>query len=358
MVTPAHHIPLYLQITPTKAERQNQRERHDSSEHNDMNDTIELHNVTKRYGDTVAVDHLSFTVQPGIVTGFLGPNGAGKTTTMRMMLGLDAPSSGAVTVNGQTYRKIPAPMHEVGALLDAKAAHGGHTAHQHLRWLAAAGGIPQTRVAEVLDLVGLSDVAGKRVGGFSLGMYQRLGIAAALLGDPRILLFDEPVNGLDPEGIRWIRSLLQRLAAEGRTIFLSSHLMSEMEETAEHIIVIGRGRLIADASIAELTQHSASSHVRVVSPQASALAALLERAGATVTNGDGALTITGMDAAQIGSLAAEHRIELQELSTQRASLEDAFMELTRGSLDYQAGVPNPGAIRETAHALVGTGKRS
>lgn len=323
-----------------------------------MNDTIELHDVTKRYGDTLAVDHLSFTVRPGIVTGFLGPNGAGKTTTMRMMLGLDAPSSGVVTVNGQTYRRIPAPMHEVGALLDAKAAHGGHTAHQHLRWLAAAGGIPQVRAAEVLDLVGLSEVAGKRVGGFSLGMYQRLGIAAALLGDPRILLFDEPVNGLDPEGIRWIRSLLQRLAAEGRTIFLSSHLMSEMEETADHVIVIGRGRLIADANVAELTRRSASSHVRVVSPQATALAALLERAGATVTNGDGALTITGMEARQIGSLAAEHRIELQELSTQRASLEAAFMELTRGSLDYQAGVPNPGATNETAHALVGTGNCS
>jgi ABC-2 type transport system ATP-binding protein len=301
--------------------------------------TIELTDVTKRYGDTVAVDHLSFTVRPGIVTGFLGPNGAGKTTTMRMILGLDAPNSGEVTVNGQSYRAIPAPMHEVGALLDAKAAFGGHTARQHLRWLAAAGGIPQARIGEVLDLVGLSEVAGKRVGGFSLGMYQRLGIAAALLGDPRILLFDEPVNGLDPEGIRWIRSFLQRLAAEGRTIFLSSHLMSEMQETADHIIVIGRGRLIADASIAAFTQGSASSHVRVVSPQAAALAVLLERAGASVTNGDGALVVTGMEAARIGSLAAEHGIELQELSTQRASLEAAFMELTEGSLDFQAATP-------------------
>jgi ABC-2 type transport system ATP-binding protein len=320
--------------------------------------TIELNDVTKRYGDTVAVDHLSFTVQPGIVTGFLGPNGAGKTTTMRMILGLDAPSGGTVTVNGQSYRRIPAPMHEVGALLDAKAAFGGHTAQQHLRWLAAAGGIPQRRIGEVLDLVGLAEVADRRVSGFSLGMYQRLGIAAALLGDPRILLFDEPVNGLDPEGIRWIRSFLQRLAAEGRTIFLSSHLMSEMEATADHIIVIGRGRLIADTSIAEFTRRSTSSHVRVVSPQATALAPLLERAGATVTNDDGALTITGMEAARIGSLAAEHRIELQELTTRRASLEAAFMELTEGNQQYQAGTPDGAASTETAHTLVGTGTGS
>ena len=216
---------------------------------------IEVNDVTRRYGDTIAVDHLSFAVKPGIVTGFLGPNGAGKTTTMRMILGLDSPTSGSVTVNGRPYREISAPMHQVGALLDAKAANGGHTAHQHLRWIARAGGISERRIGEVLELVGLSDVAGKRVGGFSLGMYQRLGIAAALLGDPQILIFDEPVNGLDPEGIRWIRSLLQRLASEGRTIFLSSHLMSEMEETADHIIVIGRGRLIADTSLAEFTQH-------------------------------------------------------------------------------------------------------
>jgi ABC-2 type transport system ATP-binding protein len=319
---------------------------------------IEVNDVTKRYGDTVAVDHLSFTVKPGIVTGFLGPNGAGKTTTMRMILGLDAPSSGAVTVNGRRYRTISAPMHEVGALLDAKAAFGGHTAYQHLRWLARAGGIPQRRVAEVLDLVGLSDVAGRRVGGFSLGMYQRLGIAAALLGDPPILLFDEPVNGLDPEGIRWIRSFLQRLAAEGRTIFLSSHLMSEMEATADHIIVIGRGRLIADASIAEFTQRSTGSHVRVISPQAAALAALLERAGATVSSGGDALIVTGLEAARIGRVAAEHSIELQELATKRASLEAAFMELTEGSLEYQGGAPDTGAIVETAHALVGTGAGS
>jgi len=319
---------------------------------------IEVKDVTKRYGDTVAVDHLSFTVKPGIVTGFLGPNGAGKTTTMRMILGLDAPSSGEVTVNGRAFRTIPAPMHEIGALLDAKAALGGHTAHQHLSWLAHASGIPQRRIGEVLDLVGLSEVAEKRVGGFSLGMYQRLGIAAALLGDPPILLFDEPVNGLDPEGIRWIRSLLQRFAAEGRTVFLSSHLMSEMEETADHIIVIGRGRLIADASIAEFTQRSTSSHVRVVSPQAVSLGTLLERAGATVISADGALIVTGMEAQRIGSLAAEHRIELQELSTRRASLEAAFMELTQGSVEYQAGTRDAPAIVETAHALVGMETRS
>jgi ABC-2 type transport system ATP-binding protein len=320
--------------------------------------TIEVKDVTKRYGATVAVDHLSFTVRPGIVTGFLGPNGAGKTTTMRMLLGLDAPSSGEVTVDGRSYRSLPAPMHAVGALLDAKAAFGGHTAAQHLRWLAQAGGVPRRRVAEVLELVGLSDVAGRRVGGFSLGMYQRLGIAAALLGDPRILLFDEPVNGLDPEGIRWIRSFLQRLAAEGRTVFLSSHLMSEMEETADHVIVIGRGRLIADTSIAEFTHRSTASHVRVVSPQAAALATLLERAGATAATGDGALTVTGMEAARIGGLAAEHGIELQELATRRASLEAAYMELTQGSLQYQGGASDAPALSETERELVGTGAAS
>ena len=312
---------------------------------------IEINDVTKRYGDTVAVDHLSFTVRPGIVTGFLGPNGAGKTTTMRMILGLDAPTSGSVTVNGRSYKTIPAPMHQVGALLDAKAALGGHTAHQHLRWLAHAGGIPRPRIDEVLDLVGLSNVAGKRVGGFSLGMCQRLGIAAALLADPRILLFDEPVNGLDPEGIRWIRTLLQRLAAKGRTIFLSSHLMSEMEETADHILVISHGRLIADTSIAEFTQRSASSHVRVVSPQADGLAPLLERAGAIVTKSDGALTVTGIEATRIGALALEHRFELHELTPRRATLETAFMELTQGSLEYQAEMPKVAAIAATAQPL-------
>lgn len=296
---------------------------------------IEVNNVTKRYGSTVAVDNLSFAVKPGIVTGFLGPNGAGKTTTMRMMLGLDAPSSGEVTVNGRPYRDMPAPMHQVGALLDAKAANGGHTAYQHLRWIARAGGIPVRRVDEVLDLVGLAEVSGKRVGGFSLGMYQRLGIAAALLGDPQTLLLDEPVNGLDPEGILWIREFLQSLAAEGRTILLSSHLMSEMEATADHVIVIGRGRLIADATISAFTQRSASSHVRVVSPQSASLAPLLQRAGATITADEGALIVTGIEAPAIGNLAAAHNFELHELSPRRASLEAAYMELTQASQQYQ-----------------------
>ncbi|MGD9933047.1 MAG: ABC transporter ATP-binding protein [Dehalococcoidia bacterium] len=304
---------------------------------------IEVKDVTKRYGDTLAVDHLSFTVKPGIVTGFLGPNGAGKTTTMRMILGLDSPSSGTVTVNGRAYRDIAAPMHQIGALLDAKAANGGHTARQHLGWIARAGGIPSRRVAEVLEIVGLAEVAERRVGGFSLGMYQRLGIAAALLGDPQTLIFDEPVNGLDPEGIRWIRSLLQGLASEGRTILLSSHLMSEMEATADHVIVIGRGQLIADTSIAAFTQRSASSHVRVVSPQSGDLVPLLQRAGATVNAEDGALIVTGIEAPAIGNVAAVHGLELHELSPRRASLEAAFMELTHGSQQYQGALSSSAA---------------
>ena len=319
---------------------------------------IEVRDVTRRYGETVAVDHLSFTVKPGIVTGFLGPNGAGKTTTMRMILGLDRPTSGTVMVNGRSYHDLPAPMQEVGALLDAKAIQGGRTARQHLRWMVKAGGLRSQRVDEVLDMVGLTDAANRSVGGFSLGMSQRLGLATALLGDPRILLFDEPVNGLDPEGIRWIRSLLQRLASEGRTIFLSSHLMSEMEETADHIIVIGRGRLIADASLAEFTQRSASSHVRVVSPQAAALAPLLRVAGATVASEADALTVTDMEASQIGFLAAEHHIEIHELSLRRASLEAAFMELTQDSVEYQqVEPPKVAATVETAEVLSGKGSR-
>jgi len=304
---------------------------------------IEVNDVTKQYGDTLAVDHLSFSVKAGIVTGFLGPNGAGKTTTMRMILGLDSPSSGKVTVNGRSYRDIAAPMHEIGALLDAKAANGGHTARQHLSWIARAGGISGSRVDEVLDLVGLSDVAGRRVGGFSLGMYQRLGIATALLGDPQTLILDEPVNGLDPEGIRWIRSFLQSLASEGRTILLSSHLMSEMEATADHVIVIGRGRLIADTSIAAFTQRSSSNHVRVVSPKSADLHALLERAGATVNAEDGALIVTGIGAPAIGNVAAANGLELHELSPRRASLEAAFMELTQGSQQYQGALSSNAA---------------
>jgi ABC-2 type transport system ATP-binding protein len=319
---------------------------------------IELRNLTKRYGDALAVNDLSFTIAPGRVTGFLGPNGAGKSTTMRMILGLDAPTSGEVTINGRAYGALVAPMHEIGALLDPKAIHGGRTAYNHLRWLARAGGFPTRRIDEVLELVGLTDVAGRKAGGFSLGMSQRLGIATALLGDPRILLFDEPVNGLDPEGILWIRSLLQRLASEGRTIFVSSHLMSEMEETADHIIVIGRGRLIADASIEEFTRGSSSSHVHVVSPRGAEFAPLLERAGAIVTHGDGALTVTGMEAHRIGRLAAQHRIEIHELSTRRASLEAAFMEMTQHSLDYQGGTSDAVSSAQTGQTLAGTAARS
>jgi ABC-2 type transport system ATP-binding protein len=299
---------------------------------------IEVRDLTKRFGDTVAVDRLTFSVQPGMVTGFLGPNGAGKTTTMRVILGLDHPTSGAATINGHSYRNSPAPMYEVGALLEAKAVHGGRSARKHLTWLAQAGGVPVSRVDEVLDMVGLTQVAGRKIGGFSLGMSQRLGIATAMLGDPDVLLFDEPVNGLDPEGIRWVRTMMRKLASEGRTVLVSSHLMSEMEETAEHVIVIGRGKLIADASMSDFMLQSASSHVRVISPQASDLVLLLERAGATVSQADdGVLLVTGIEAPAIGDLAADNGIRLHELSPRRASLETAFMELTSGSVDYRSG---------------------
>jgi ABC-2 type transport system ATP-binding protein len=299
---------------------------------------IEVQDLTKRFGDTVAVDRLTFSVQPGMVTGFLGPNGAGKTTTMRVILGLDHPTSGTATINGHAYRHAPAPMYEVGALLEAKAVHGGRSARKHLTWLAQAGGIPTSRVDEVLDMVGLTQVAGRKIGGFSLGMSQRLGIATAMLGDPDVLLFDEPVNGLDPEGIRWVRTMMRQLASEGRTVLVSSHLMTEMEETAEHVIVIGRGKLIADASMSDFMLQSASSHVRVISPQAGDLVHLLERAGATVSHGDdGVLLVTGIDAPAIGEIAGDHSIRLHELSPRRASLETAFMELTSGSVDYRSG---------------------
>ncbi|MCK9486002.1 MAG: ATP-binding cassette domain-containing protein [Dehalococcoidia bacterium] len=312
---------------------------------------IEVKDVTKWYGPTKAVDRLSFTVQPGIVTGFLGPNGAGKTTTMRMILGLDHPSSGSVTVHGRDYASLPAPLFEVGALLDAKAIQGGRSARQHLTWVAKAGGISEDRVEQVLEAVGLADVARRKVGGFSLGMSQRLGIATALLGDPPVMLFDEPVNGLDPEGIRWVRRLFRDLAQEGRTILVSSHLMSEMEETAEHVIVIGRGRLIADASIREFTQRNGASHVRVVSPQSEELAPLLRSAGGAVAADDGALVVTGMEAPQVGQIAAEHRIVLHELAPRRVSLEAAFMALTEDSTQFQAAALDSEAIAETARAL-------
>jgi len=305
---------------------------------------IEARGLRKRYGGTVAVDGLTFDIRPGVVTGFLGPNGAGKSTTLRMILGLDRPTDGTVTVAGHAYRDLAAPMHEVGALLDAKAVHGKRSARQHLRWLAQAGGLPGARVEEVLAEVGLTEVAGRRVGGFSLGMSQRLGIAAALLGDPRTLLFDEPVNGLDPEGIRWIRTLMRRLADEGRTVVVSSHLMNEMEETADHVIVIGRGRLIADTRMAEFRLRGAGGHVRVVSPDAARLAALVARAGGQVTPapapGDATtFTVVGVEAARIGDLAAEHGLRVHELTPRSASLEEAFMELTHDSVDYRpAGV--------------------
>lgn len=293
--------------------------------------------LTKRYENSTAVDQLTFDVKPGIVTGFLGPNGAGKSTSMRLILGLDKATEGTVTVNGHAYRDKRAPMQEIGALIDPSAVQGGRSAYHHLLWQAQAGGISKHRVDDVLEMVGLADVAGKKVGGFSLGMYQRLGIASALLGDPPVLLLDEPVNGLDPEGIQWIRSLMLRFASEGRTVFISSHLMSEMEQTADHVLVIGRGRLVADLPMAEFTRRSAHSHVRIVSSRAHDLIPCLEAKGAHVTNGTpNELTVTGMDASAIGAIAFEQGIPLDELSTQRASLETAFMELTHDSVEFRA----------------------
>jgi ABC-2 type transport system ATP-binding protein len=311
---------------------------------------ISANELTKHYGTTAAVDNLSFEVRPGIVTGFLGPNGAGKTTTMRLILGLDRPSAGSVTLNGETYREIRAPMQRVGALIDPSAVHGGRSAYSHLLWQAQAGGLHQRRVDEVLEMVGLADVAGKKVGGFSLGMRQRLGIASALLGDPPVLLFDEPVNGLDPEGIQWVRALMRRFAREGRTVLISSHLMSEMEQTADHVLVIGRGRLVADLSMDDFIKRSTQSHVRVVSPMAHNLIPHLEAKGAVVTNGTpNELTISGLEAAAIGAIAFEHSIPLNELSEQRASLETAYMELTSDSVEFRAGI---GSSTESADLIV------
>jgi ABC-2 type transport system ATP-binding protein len=298
---------------------------------------IEVRNLTKRYGSTVAVSDLSFRVASGRVTGFLGPNGAGKSTTMRMILGLDRPTSGQALVNGRPFVQAAAPLRTVGALIDAKAVHGGRTAYHHLLALAQSNRIPRGRVSAVLDMVGLTDVAGKRIKGFSLGMGQRLGIAAAMLGDPQVLMFDEPVNGLDPEGIRWIRTFTRSLAAEGRTVFLSSHLMSEMEDTADHVLVIGQGRLVADSPVADFIQASAQSYVRVCSPHATDLVPLLRRAGGTVdVEPDGALAVYRMDCAHIGDLAGDAGLRLHELSPRRASLEAAFMELTNDAVQYRA----------------------
>jgi ABC-2 type transport system ATP-binding protein len=296
---------------------------------------IEVTDVTKRYGEKVAVRDLTFSVRPGIVTGFLGPNGAGKSTTMRLILGLDAPNAGHALVNGMAYRDHAAPLHEVGALLEARSVHTGRSASNHLLALAQTHGIGRRRVDELIEMVGLREVASKRAGGFSLGMGQRLGIASALLGDPHTVMFDEPVNGLDPEGIQWVRNLLKQLAREGRTVFVSSHLMSEMALTAEHLIVIGRGRLIADTGVKEFVDGASKQSVRVRSPQMARLAELLAGPEVTVDALEPAVAeIRGADSEQIGTTAAEHGIVLYELTPQRASLEEAFMELTRDSLEF------------------------
>jgi len=298
---------------------------------------IEASHLTKRYRNTTAVDEVSFVVRPGRVTGFLGPNGAGKSTTMRMVLGLDTPSSGSVLVNGKPYAQLADPLRSVGALLDAKAIVGARSAANHLKWLADSNGIDRRRIGEVLDIVGLADVAGKKVSTFSLGMNQRLGIAAALLGDPETVMFDEPINGLDPDGIVWIRNLMKSLAAEGRTVFLSSHLMSEMALTADHLLVIARGRIIADASTDEFVNGHAAPSVRARALEQAALAEILAQRGAVVKGGpDGSLVVTGLDAAAVGGAASAHGITLLELAPQVSSLEEAFFDLTRDETDYHA----------------------
>jgi ABC-2 type transport system ATP-binding protein len=299
---------------------------------------IELQQLSKRYGDRLAVDDLTFTIPTGLVTGFLGPNGAGKSTTMRMILGLDWPTSGRVLLNGSRYDQLVAPLTHVGALLEAKAAQQGRSAYNHLLWLARSNRIPDRRVVEVLDIVGLQDVARKRIGGFSLGMGQRLGIAAALLGDPAVLLFDEPVNGLDPEGIVWIRTLMKSLAAEGRTVFVSSHLMSEMALTADHLIVIGRGRLLADLPMGEFIDRNSRSHVRILTDQPEALMDALDGDAVAYRRGaDGAFEAVGVEPSRIAKLASKRGLVLTELSLQRASLEEAFMDMTADAVEYHAG---------------------
>jgi ABC-2 type transport system ATP-binding protein len=298
---------------------------------------ITAHQLTKRYGDRTVVTDLSFTVRPGTVTGFLGPNGAGKSTTLRMVLGLDAPTRGHATVGGRAYAAHPAPLREVGALLEARSLHPGRTAYHHLTALALTHGIPKSRVSHVLDLTGLTEAAHRRVKGFSLGMGQRLGIAAALLGDPATVVLDEPVNGLDPEGVLWIRTLLKSLAAEGRTVFVSSHLMSEMALTAEHLIIIGRGRLLADTTVEDFVRQSGAGTVKVVTPDAATLVRLLSAPGIDITaDTPGTLDVRGTDAEHIGRTAAAHGIPLFELTPNAASLEQAFMDLTRDSVEFAA----------------------
>ncbi len=302
---------------------------------------IEVRNLTKRYGDQLAVQDLTFTVEPGVVTGFLGPNGSGKSTTMRLVLGLDAPTSGTALVGGRRYAEIPDPLREIGAMLEARAIHGGRSARNHLRALAATHAIPDRRVEEVIELVGLSQVANKRVGSFSLGMGQRLGIASSLLGDPRTVVLDEPVNGLDPEGIRWVRDLLRRLAGEGKTVFLSSHMMSEMALIAERLVVIGRGQLIANTSVETfVARASEAAPVLVKSPRIAELHEALEQMEYRAEpEGEDGLLVHGAAAAAIGELAASRSIPLHALTPQQVSLEDAFMQLTRSSVEFHAGVP-------------------
>jgi ABC-2 type transport system ATP-binding protein len=316
---------------------------------------IEVTNLSKRYGEKLAVDHLSFRVQPGRVTGFLGPNGAGKSTTMRLVLGLDHADTGTATIGGRRYADLARPLSVVGALLEAKAMHPGRSAYQHLRFLAQSQGLPRRRVDDVLALVGLTEVAHKRTGGYSLGMSQRVGVAAAMLGDPAVLLLDEPVNGLDPEGIQWVRNLMKQLAAEGRTVLVSSHLMSEMSVTADHLIVIGAGRLIADCSTQEFIERSSERSVLVRSPDAARLASLITTAGGQLADGaapagngpDGLLNVTGLAAPQIGELAAQAGLVLHELTPRLASLEEAFLERTARSVEYQATAEPLTAVGES-----------
>jgi ABC-2 type transport system ATP-binding protein len=301
---------------------------------------IEINHLTKRYGSVTAVNDLTFSVQPGQVTGFLGPNGAGKSTTLRMLLGLNTPTSGTATINGRPFRSLGVALRHVGALLDANDVHRGRSANAHLAALARSNGLPRTRVAEVLEEVGLADAGKRRIGTYSLGMKQRLGIAAALLGDPPVLLFDEPINGLDPEGVLWARNLFRRLAAEGRTVFVSSHLMSEMQNTADHLIVIGRGRLIANESLKEFAGRAAEPSVTVRTADPAALGAVLRSSGGTVTpDGNDKLSVVGLSADRIGELAFQNQVMLYEVTTHEASLEQAFMQLTDSSVQFRAGEP-------------------
>jgi ABC-2 type transport system ATP-binding protein len=309
-----------------------------------MSAAVEVRRLTKRYGRTLAVDDLSFQVEAGRVTGFIGPNGAGKSTTMRLVLGLDAPDAGEARVGGRRYRTLPAPLGEVGALLDAGATHPGRRARSHLLWLARSNRLPARRVDEVLELVGLADVGRKRTGGFSLGMAQRLGIAAAMLGDPPVLVFDEPINGLDPDGIRWIRGFLRSLADDGRAVLVSSHLMSELEGIADDLVVIGRGRLIAHTTVSELLASRPDGRVHVRTNQITEVMTVLASVGGTVTStGSDELVVTGLDPDRIAELVAEHGLRLHELYRERASLEDAFIDLTRDAVEYVAERPDGGA---------------